>query len=322
LGPLLESGLLSDSAGKLIVSDRESATRELRRALYSRDVLKRLSKVYGRPRAALPVRREVSGPAFNRRAEKTFECSLQAGALESLLYGATAGPARPGRSAALELLRAAAGKKEALLISAAREPGAMELSAARCAVRAGFKKTAAFFRLPRETGFFARLKAAGVSRLLFPLAPAVTAAELAGVSAAVAAGLSVTGVYVPSSAGPAGVETAIKKVFAAGAGEFIVSFPEGRDRIGTGYTSLRTLVRSAGKYNTRFLRVPLCALGPARDRSLDSLKEGSGDARESGGSAGAVKPELCLHCRFLLNCPGPARGYVEKFGLKEFKAIK
>ncbi|MEI7529393.1 MAG: coproporphyrinogen-III oxidase family protein [Elusimicrobiota bacterium] len=322
LGPLLESGLLSDSAGTLIISDREHATRELRRALYSRDVIERLSKVYGPLRTALPGRREISGPAFNRRAEGTFECSLQAGALESLLYGAPAGPALPGRSAALELLRAAAGKKEALLLSAACEPGALELSAAHCAGRAGFKKVSAFFRLPREAGFFARLKAAGVSRLLFPLGVAVTAAELAGVRAAVTAGLTVAGVYVPSGAGVAGAETAIKKVSAAGAGEFIVSFPEGRDRIGASYKSLRPLVRSAGKYNTRFLRVPLCALGPARGRSLDSLNKGSGDARESGGSAGAVKPKLCLHCRFLLSCPGPARGYAEKFGLKEFRTVK
>lgn len=317
------AGLAADSGRALLVTDRERATVELRGALYSPEVLERLAEIYGRGNAPGHERPGAILPAFNRQAEHVHECSLQAGALEALLYGAVPGPARAGRDLALELLQAArAGKKEVLLLSGAASPGLAELSAARYAAGAGFKKISLFSRLPAGADFFRNLKAAGVSGFLFRFGAAVPKVALAAVKAAAAAGLAARGVYVPAKAAARGAPAAMKKLSAAGAAGFIVSFPEGRENIAADYAALVPLARAAGRLGAEFLRAPLCVLYPDWERSLDCLRGGQGDARESGGSAGAVKPKLCLQCRFLLKCPGPSLGYAEKFGFKGLKTIK
>lgn len=313
------AGLAADSGRALLITDRERATSELRGALYSPEVLRRLVKIYGSGEARAAVPRGEALAAFNRQAEGVHECSLQQNALPALLYGAQAGGPRPGREVALELLKAES-KKEALLISAA-EPGTEELAAARYAAGAGFGRIKLLSRPPAGADMPRRLKAAGVSELLFVAGAPVPAGTLAAVKAARAAGLKAAGVFVPRRPAGAALLAAMKKISAAGAA-VIVSFPEGRENMGADYAALTPLARAAARRGASFLRAPLCVLYPAWERSLDCLRGGAGDARESGGAAGAVKPKLCLQCRFLLKCPGPARGYAEKFGFKGLKTIK
>lgn len=314
------AGLAADSGRALLITDRERATSELRGALYSPEVLRRLVKIYGAGKAHSAAPREEARAAFNKQAEGAHECALHPNALDSLLYGAPAGAPRPGREVALELLKAGA-KKEALLISAG-EPGTGELAAARYAAGAGFGKIKLLSRLPSDPDMSRRLKAAGVSELLFVAGAPAAAETIAAVKAAKAAGLKLTGVFVPSRPAGAPLLAAMKKLSAAGVSNIVISFPEGRENMPADYAALAPLARAAARSGAGFLKAPLCVLYPEWERSLDCLRGGSGDARESGGAAGAVKPKLCLQCRFLLKCPGPARGYAEKFGFKGLKTIK
>jgi len=320
LAPLAESGVLADSGGLLLVTDRERATAELRGALYAPAVIERLSELYGRGEPAAARPRETASAVFNRQAEGTHECSLQAGALEALLYGAGPGAPRPAKYLALELLQARrAGSKRALLISAA-PPGSAELAAARYAAGAGFKNISLFSRLPADASLFQRLKAAGVSSCMFPFV-AAGGKELERAAAGAAAGLLLTGVHALRGGWPGALKSALKAFSAAGVSGFTLAFPEGRENIKADYPAVLPLIRAASPGGAHFLRVPLCVL-PDHERSLDSLRGRAGDARESGGTVGAVKPKLCLHCRYLLSCPGPARGYAEKFGLKGLRTLK
>lgn len=320
LSALAGRGVLADAGRMFLVTDRERATTELRRALYAPEVSARLSMIYG---PAEDGRRAGSGTAapaaaFNARAAGTFECALQEGALEALLYGAAPGKALSGREALIGLLAAArGGARSALLLSGAADPGVPELAAARYAAKAGFRKISLFSAPPTEEGFFKRLKAAGVSEFLFRFGASAGKEELAASRSASAAGLLVMGVHVPVR--PVVLSGAMEKFSAAGVSGFIISFPEGRGNIRADYAALAPLARSAARSGAGFLRTPLCAIYPEWERSLDCLRGDAGDARESAGS---VKPKLCLHCRFLLNCPGPARGYAEKFGFKGLKTIK
>jgi oxygen-independent coproporphyrinogen-3 oxidase len=308
-----KTGLAADSGGALLITDRGRATTDLRRLLYSPAVIERLAKLYGRGAAPAAAPRAEHKAAFNKQGG-AHECLLQANALGALLYGEAAGAARPSREIALELLKAA-DKKEALIISAAA-PGTEELAAARYAARAGFKKIKLFSRLPADGAMAARLKAAGVSEQFFVMGGG------GPVKASAKAGLKLTGVYVPRDGKNAAAPAAMKILAVAGVKEFIVSFPEGREHIKADYTALAPLARAAARRGAGFLRAPLCVIYPDWESSLDRLRGASGDARESGGDAGAVKPRLCLHCRFLLDCPGPARGYAEVYGFKGLKTIK
>lgn len=314
------AGLAADSGRALLITDRERATSELRGALYSPEVLQRLVKIYGPGEARSAAPREEARAAFNKQGEGVHECSLQENSLLSLLYGAPAGAVRPAREVAGELLRST--EKGAALLISAGEPGTDELAAARYAAGAGFGKIKLLSRLPSDPDMPRRLKAAGVCELLFVFGAPVAAKTIAAVKAAKAAGLKLSGVFVPRRPAGAPLLAGMKKLSAAGVRNIIVFFPEGGENMKADYAALTPLARAAARRGADFLKTPLCVLYPAWERSLDCLRGGSGDARESGGAAGAVKPKLCLQCRFLLKCPGPARGYAEKFGFKGLKAIK
>ena len=313
LAALADAGVLADAGRVFLVSDRVRATTELRRAFYSNEVVARLSELYGAGEAPAAAPGRAPRPAFNP-VSGAHECPLQDGALGALLYGEAVGRARPGREVALDLLKAPA-KREALLVSAA-VPGSGELAAARYAAKSGFRKTVLFSPLP-PPGFSARLKAAGVSGLLFPAGPAVTAAELKAVREARSAGLELSAVLVPGRESPARLAAALRALVAAGAKRVLLSFPEGKGNIKTDYAALARAARAAAGQGAWFLRAPFCVIPDFR-RALDRRGEGAGDARESGG----VKPKLCLHCRHLLDCPGPAAGYAEKYGFKGLKSIR
>ena len=330
IGRLLTGGILADSGGALMVSDRERAIVELRRALYSPEAVRRLEAVYGRLSGDGAAANGKATTVFNKAAGTVYECRLYVGnALDRLLYGrGAAGPEKPARELLLELMKAAgAGRAEALLFSGAAVPGELELAAVRYAGKAGFKKVSLFSELPADIRFFASLKAAGAAEYFFRFEEALSPELIDKVSAAAAAGLRVRGVCVLKSARPGPLLAAIKKLSKAGVRRFMLAFPEGAGNIKVAYSALGPLIKAvsgltaAGAPKIEFLRVPLCGLYPRLELSADCLRAGAGDARESGGG-GAVKPQLCLYCRLLLKCPGPARGYVEKFGTKGLKVIK
>jgi len=323
---LLSSGVLSVSGRSLQVKDRERATCELRREFYSPGVVRRLEEIYGKVSPARSSAAVLAPPDFNKTAAGEFELCL-AGGVESLLYGAPqSGPELTSREIALALLTAAnSGRSEALIICGRPGgPGSLELGAVRCAAKAGFKKVSLLSALPRDAGYFSALRSAGADNFMFK-AESARPADLAQVRSASAAGLAVCMVGVIRKPVPAGLLGAAGSFVKAGAGSIILAFPEGTGNIVSDYAALRPLAEAAACSGlpVKFLRVPLCALYPHWKLSADYLQgSASGDARESGGAAGALKPKLCLKCKFLLKCPGPAKGYSEKFAVKGLKAVK
>lgn len=72
--------------------------------------------------------------------------------------------------------------------------------------------------------------------------------------------------------------------------------------------------------NIQFINVLPCILNPDYKFFFNTSNKNCGDLRESPKEV--IKLRECNRCKFLLQCPGPDKVYIEKFGIKEIKAVK
>ena len=337
---LLARGVLVGSGAVLSVAKRSEAAFELRKEFYRPRALGAMAATLGVERAAAAEEpsEEYRKPAPSGLAGALgYECLL---AGESgLEYYAGGLPARPksAAGAARELMGARAlGFREALLCAGSGPAPDCLPGSALAAAKLGFKPVRVLCSVNEASGALcAVLARSGVSGLYLLGAPEDGKKFISAAKKAARAGLEACAVVRLDKTAIPLVRGLSLALAAGGVRELALVFPRffaGAAAAPAGaaeprYADVRALARSldgpAGRLRIKFYNVPLCVLNPRWRMSGDYVRgAASGDARESGRRAEALKFRACLTCRFLLKCPGPFSDYAEKFGRVETHPVK